>query len=119
MIELIEDSNAIKIGRRALRESFPCSYQDLSKYEAKALKKYGVMIGAVFYLGPEVHVAILPQHRKKWMSKRIIREILGIPFSKFGYAVTMGFEKDRDFLERIGFQEQFTINDVTHYRITP
>lgn len=118
MIDLVDDIEAVKFGRRALRDTFPVSYKDISLFEIKALKDKGI-IGAVFYIGPEVHVAILPKYRKKWMSKRIIREILRVPFEKYGYATTMGFEKDRDFLERLGFKKQSEINDVTYYRIMP
>ena len=118
MIELTDDKDAIKIGRRAFRDVYPLSYKDLELFEIKALKDKEI-IGAVFYKGPEVHVSILPKYRRRWMSKRIIREILKTPFDRFGYAVTMGFEKDRDFLERIGFKPQSKINEVTYYRIMP
>ena len=118
MIELVDDPEAVKFGIRALRDNSPVSYKDISGFDVMALKDIET-VGAVFYKGPEVHVAILPKYRRKWMSKRIIREILRIPFEKYGYAVTMGLEKDRDFLERIGFKEQHKINDVTYYRIKP
>jgi len=119
LIEITEDKNAARIGLIALRDSFHCTLEDIKTYEVKAIKKENTIIGSVFYKGPEVHVAILNKYRRKWISKRIIREILCPLFIQYGYAVTMGFEKDRDFLERIGFKEQFKINDVIHYRIMP
>ena len=119
MIEVVESEHALKIGRRALRDSFLFDLKDLSQFEVKLLKNGDELVGTVFYKGPEVHVAILQKHRKRWISRRIIKEILNIPFSNYGYAVTMSFEKDRDFLERIGFKEQSKINDVIYYRIIP
>ena len=117
MIELIEDINAIEIGLEALNFQFPIS--DIYRFKIKSLCNDEDVVGSVFYDGPEIHIAIFPEYRRRWASRRIIRDILKHPFDEYGYAITMGFESDRDFLERIGFKEQFRINDITYYRIQP
>lgn len=72
--------------------------------------------------GPEIHVAVLPNYRGRWLSSRLIKSVLGLIFSEYGFAVTSVMAnnvKGLDFVERIGFKRQSSHNGVIHYRITP
>jgi GNAT superfamily N-acetyltransferase len=54
------------------------------------------VIGALISKDNIVHLAIVPEYRGKWASRRIIREMLK-------YGKTTNDSSKQDFVERIGF----------------
>jgi hypothetical protein len=61
------------------------------------------VIGALFAKGDEIHLGIVPAWRKRWASRRVIREMLAYGTKT---KVIPGDESQLDFLSRIGFVKE-------------
>lgn len=61
-------------------------------------------IGAVFRKGDELHVSILPEWRRRWMTKGLIRELFGE--GRVTTRVTPNHDYMYDILGRLGFVRQ-------------
>lgn len=90
----------------ALKPRLPLSYHDFCKvfepFEIVAVKG-----GAVMIRGNEVHVAVVKSAEGRWLSRRLIRSVLGRLLSEYAVVVTSvmkGNERGQRFVERLGFQ---------------
>ena len=74
--------------------------------------------GVVMIRGAEIHVALLPAHRKKHIWRRELSRYLGGVVQQYGYAVTaLPHDKDDRFLKRLGFQEYTFDMFNTYYQL--
>lgn len=70
-------------------------------WTVQALVRDGECIGAVYRRADELHVSILPEWRKKWATKGLLRQLFGtLPVRT---KVTPGHEYMYDILRRLGF----------------
>lgn len=76
----------------------------LNDWEVKAFCDGERTIGMLMVKGPELHVAVLPEVRGKWLSRRLIREVFNPIFKTYGKAetdVSPDNEKGIEFVNRI------------------
>jgi GNAT superfamily N-acetyltransferase len=57
------------------------------------------VIGILTAKDDVIHLAIVPEYRGRWASRRVIREML-----KYGKTTTVG--QDNSFIERVGFRRE-------------
>ena len=122
MISVTDDKNeALKAGCLALRDRAPhIAESSFDSFEVEALKDGPITIGMILKKGPELHVAIIPMYRGRWLSKRLIRQVIGGIIRKYGYVVTSVMNDNvtgQDFVERLGFKRQFYSNGIIFYRM--
>lgn len=122
MISVINDKDsALKAGWLALLERAPnIEGIQFDGFDIKAFKDGEITIGMLIIKGPELHVAIIPEYRKKWLSARLIKEVIGGIMDKYGYAVTTVNHdnlKGQNFVERLGFKRQSFFEGIIHYRM--
>jgi ribosomal protein S18 acetylase RimI-like enzyme len=89
-------------------------------FVVRAITKDGTTIGALVSRGPEVHVAVLPEFRGRWLSARFIREVLSPILSQWGYAtatVMADNYRGQRFVERLGFKREREVSGIIHYRL--
>lgn len=103
---------ALKAGFKALAERMPASvdydkfHTALSSWDVKAFCDGKEAVGMLMVRGAELHVAVIPEVRGKWLSRRLIREVIGPLLHKHGEArtsVTTDNGIGRDFIKRLGF----------------
>ena len=109
MTQLVADRNlALRVGYAATDWTHPIAFtnyeQLMSDWDVRAVMKNDQCIGAVYFRDGEVHVSILPEWRKKWATKGLLKQILGGDSIKT--RVTPGHEYMHDVLKRLGFREQ-------------
>ena len=108
----------LSIARKALEDRLTFDDSLFEDFEIKTLYKNEVPVGTLFIKGPEIHVAILKEHRKRWLSRSLIKEVLNPIVKKYGHVITAVMEDNyigRDFVMRLGFVP-WTIRDrVIHY----
>lgn len=105
---------AIEAGFRALEGRLPEEYgidhflDALASWDVKAFCRGEEVVGMLMLKANELHVAVLPHERGKWLSRRLIRDVIGPLLERYGFAKTSvsgDNEKGRDFVSRIGFNE--------------
>lgn len=118
-----ERTTGLTVGHQALVDRLP-KHVDLSNalkaYEVKTFYLDDKPIGMLMTKGPELHVAILKEHRGRWLSSGLIRRVLGGIVGQFGYAVTSVMDDNQDgqrFVERLGFLKEGYAEPVIHYRV--
>jgi len=80
------------------------NYQELVKdWGITAIERDGQVIGAVYRKGDELHVSVLPQWRRLWVTKGVLRQLFSPP--KVTTRVTPGHEFMFDILRRLGFKD--------------
>lgn len=101
---------AIKAGYRALAGRISIGYEPFRKalesWDVKAFCRGEDVVGMLMLKDGELHVAVLPEVRGKWLSRRLIREVIGPLIKEYGAAKTKivpGRASERDFVTRIGF----------------
>ena len=124
MINITNDRmEALKAGWEALSERAPdIEGNNFDGFEIKAFKKGDLVIGMLMTRGPELHVAILPEYRRRWLSAGLIKEVLGNIIDKYGYVITSVMQDNvigQDFVERLGFKREYFYNGIIHYRMVP
>lgn len=71
---------ALKIGYDATNWQQPVTYEqhvDIARdWDVKLIERDGHPIGAVFSKGGEVHCSILPEWRRRWLTKGLLKEIV-------------------------------------------
>lgn len=77
--------------------------QALSDWTVHALRQGDELIGAVFKKDGEIHVSVLPQWRKRWATKGLLRKLLAPPVKT---RIANGHDYMRGILLRLGFVEQ-------------
>ncbi len=101
---------ALRAGYRALAGRIHIDYEKFSKalesWDVKAFCKGEDVVGMLMVKDGELHVAIVPEARGKWLSRRLIREVIGPLVKEYGAAKTKVMPDNRagsDFVRRIGF----------------
>jgi len=127
MIKLTDDREAaLDAAFLALRERMPGASRDalanaMADYRVRAIVTGGEAIGAFFTKGPEVHVAVVPRHHRRWLTRSLLREGLQPIIRKYGYA-TCSVMADNDrgdrFVRRLGFVPTRDDGRMTHYEVT-
>lgn len=104
---------AIKAGFASLAGRLPAdmSLEDfsakLADWDVRAFCDGDRAVGMLMTKGPELHVAVLPEVRGKWLSRRLIREVFRPLLSAYGAAQTRVMpenETGKDFVSRLGFE---------------
>jgi len=98
---------ALKIGYAATDWDNYISYAEYEKiskdWNVRLITKGNVPIGAIYSKNGETHVSILPEWRKRWLTKGLLKEILAdMRFTK----VAKGHDFMYSILERLGFKPQ-------------
>jgi len=100
-------TTALEYAYEALKPRLPMSFDDFCK-TFEPFEIIGVKGGAVMVRGNEVHVAVVKSAEGKWLSRKLIRQILGRLISEYGMAVTTVMkdnERGQRFVERLGFKK--------------
>ena len=66
-----------------------------------------VLGGAILVKGNEIHVAVKPESRGRWLSRRLVKAFPGRLIDQYGLAVTSVMEDNEtgiNFVERLGFK---------------
>ena len=107
--KLVNDRDtALKVGFLATDWPTPIRYdfyeKALADWDVKAVMRDNECIGAVYFKDSEVHASILPDWRKKWATKGILKEMFAQ--DKVSTRVTPGHEYMYGILSRLGFTQQ-------------
>ena len=106
--QIIDDrESGLRIGYEATDWSAPISFETycaaVKDWVVKAIKRDDLIIGAVYYKDDELHVSILPEWRRLWVTKGILRQLFSGP--RVTTKVTPGHEHMYGILKRLGFKE--------------
>jgi hypothetical protein len=106
--QLIDDrETALKVGYKATDWSSPIAFDDycsaVNDWTIKAIKRDDNVIGAVYRKDDELHVSILPEWRRMWVTKGLLKQLFVGP--KITTRVTSGHDYMYDILKRLGFKE--------------
>ena len=98
---------ALKIGYAATDWEDYISYEDYeaiaADWDLKLIVRDDTPIGAIYSKNGETHVSILPEWRRRWLTKGLLKEILAdMQFTK----VAKGHDFMYNILERLGFKRQ-------------
>lgn len=67
----------------------------------------------------EIHVMSDPKFRGKWLSRKLIKSIIGRIFDEYGKVITCTKYNDKDslaFVMRLGFEPKFTQCELEEYK---
>jgi ribosomal protein S18 acetylase RimI-like enzyme len=124
MIQVDNDRlGALRAGWEALSERAPdIEGNNFDGFDIQAFKDGDKVIGMLMTRCSELHVAILPEYRRRWLSARLIKQVLGNIIDKYGYVSTSVMKDNvigQDFVERIGFKRISYSNGIIYYRMKP
>lgn len=98
---------AMSVGYRATDWSGPLDFSDylnaLNDWTVEAIMRGDECIGAVYRKGEEIHVSIVPEWRRKWVTKGLLKQLFA--GQRVTTRVTPGHEYMYGILERIGFRK--------------
>ena len=105
---LVDDREAaLLVGYKATDWSAPITYEEyraaVKDWIIKAISRDGQIIGAVYNKDDELHVSVLPEWRRLWLTKGLLRQLFG--GSRVTTKVTTGHDYMYDVLKRLGFKE--------------
>lgn len=92
----------------------------LAKWSLQPIENNGKLTAVMMVHGNEVHVASDPSMRARWLSRRVIREMLGPVLERYGSVttrVTDGNVKGHEFVQRLGFQRngaEYVLKEFAH-----
>lgn len=112
-------TEALQYAYEALKPRLPLSYHDFLKV-FEPFEIVGVTGGAVMIRGNEVHVAVVKKAEGRWLSRRLIRSVLGRLLSEYGVVVTSVMQENdrgRRFVERLGFQKVGEEKGIVGYEL--
>ena len=96
----------------------PCGLADwflsFAEWEVRPVILAGVVVGAVFAKGAEVHVAVRREHHRKWATPSLYRWAITDRLKEYGMLFTKG-KSDNEFIRRAGFRPVGENNGVTLY----
>jgi len=96
--------SALRVGYTATDWHIEMSYDDYVKFasdwDVKAISREGSVIGAVYSKNGETHVSILPEWRKRWLTKKLLKDLLA---NTTITRVTPGHDFMYNILTRLGF----------------
>jgi len=106
MTHLADDRDlALSVGYRATDWSEPLDFDTylnaLTDWHVQAIMRGDECIGAVYRKEDEVHVSIVPEWRKKWATKGLLRQVCSKGTST---RVTPGHDYMYGILARLGFK---------------
>ena len=117
--ELVNDRNlGLTVGYLATDWTKPVDYSvyedRLSDWVVMAVMRDQEPLGAMYYRDGEIHFSILPEWRRKWLTKGLLVQLLGLP--RLITRVTPGHEYMYDVLAKVGFQRDgdLLVRDLTH-----
>ena len=87
----------------------------LKQWELKPVEVDGALAAVVMVKGNEVHVAVKPDCKGKWLKRSVIKRMLAPILDEYGEIVTsvsFGNDNGREFVERLGF-----VPDAVTYRM--
>lgn len=81
---IVDDRNlALRIGYAATDWNYPISFDEhverAKDWDVRVIERDGQPIGAMFEKDGEVHCSILPDWRRKWLTKGLLRQIIDRP----------------------------------------
>jgi hypothetical protein len=95
---------ALKIGYAATDWNYPITFDEHASraegWEVRLIERDGNPIGAIFEKDGEVHCSILPEWRRRWLTKSLLGQITNTP--KFHTRVDDGHDYMYGILERLG-----------------
>lgn len=105
--QLVDDrESALRVGYEATDWSAPLSFDDycnsLKDWIVNAIIRDNEVIGAVYRKDEELHVSILPQWRRVWATKGLLRQLFDNP--KTTTKVAPGHDYMYNILKRCGFK---------------
>ncbi|NQY98624.1 MAG: hypothetical protein HRT82_15840 [Henriciella sp.] len=111
-LRLLDDpgarQTALRVGYRATdwneRPDYGAYTEALSAWSVRLLADKKEPVGAVYTLGSEFHVSVLPEWRGRWATRGLLKKI--IPEPEAVTRVTPGHEHVGGLLERLGFEAQ-------------
>ena len=106
--DIVDDrERALPIGYKATAWVDPMTYEqylDVSaSWQVELVVRDGEPIGAVFRKDGETHVSILPEWRRKWLSRGLLKKLLA---GTRRTRVENGHEFMYGILERLGFRRE-------------
>jgi len=106
--QLVDDrESALRVGYEATDWSAPVLFEDyrnsVKDWIIKAIKRDDEIIGAVYRKDDELHVSVLPQWRRVWVTKGLLRQLFD--GSRVTTKVTPGHDYMYDILKRRGIKE--------------
>jgi hypothetical protein len=105
---LVDDQDTgLRVGYAATQWSVPVSFDDyqnaMKNWTIQTILKDGHPIGAVYRKDDELHVSVLPEWRRKWVTKGMLRQLFNRP--KITTRVAAGHDYMYDILKRLGFKK--------------
>lgn len=103
---------ALKAGFASLLDRLPHAYSfeqfkgAMEPWDIQAFCDGEKIVGMLMTRGPELHVAVIPEVRGKWLSRRLIREVFSPILNKYGQAIAAVMpenEAGKEFTSRLGF----------------
>lgn len=95
----------LSVGYKATDWTTDVSFDDyvsaLFDWDIKTIVRNEAPIGAIFSLDGEVHVSILPEWRRRWLTKGLLAELTAMADKT---RVTPGHEHMYAVLDRLGFK---------------
>jgi len=106
--QLVDDrETALRVGYEATDWSAPITFEDycaaVKDWTVKAIKRDDNVIGAVYKKDDELHISVLPEWRKKWLTKSLWQNFF--QSGRVTTKVTSGHDYMYDVLKRLGFKE--------------
>jgi hypothetical protein len=99
---------ALKIGYAATDWNYPISFEEhverAKDWNVDLIERDGQPIGAMFEKNGEVHCSILPEWRRRWLTKGLLKQIIDIP--GFYTRVDDGHDYMYGILERLGMKRR-------------
>lgn len=105
---LIDDrESALKVGFEAtdwhVMTPYDAYVRIAADWNVKAVERDGKVIGAVYSKAGETHVSILPEFRRRWLTKGLLKDILA---NMTMTRITPGHDFMYNILNRLGFVPQ-------------
>jgi len=101
-------NEALQVGYAATDWSHPMDFDAyaaaVADWDVRAIERDGQCIGAAFFKDDEVHASVVPEWRKRWATKGVLKELFAK--GRVTTRVTPGHEYMNDILKRLGFTEQ-------------
>ena len=106
---IVEDrATALRIGFVATDWNYPITFEEhverAKDWNVNVIERDGQPIGAMFEKDGEVHCSILPEWRRKWLTKGLLRQIIGRP--GFHTRVDDGHDYMYGILKRLGMESR-------------
>lgn len=103
---LVDDrETALRVGYVATDWSRPVPYEVYEKafadWTVKAIVNGDKCIGAAYFNDGEVHVSVLPEWRKRWVNRSLLRDLLSAPNART--RIMPGHEYMYGIFYRLGF----------------